>query len=276
MSMPQDHDLTPLDRLLRTYEERLQPLNVDTQSLELMKTLRSQCLDVLPRPGHGRTLERWQTLSRVAGCDLALAKLYEGHTDALAILAECGAGHLVGDGIWGVWAAEPPDARAVVASRDGDCVRLAGKKAWCSGALQIDQALITAWDESGQPQLVAIRLADPTLGLNIEHWQAVGMASTASVEVEFNDTPGVLVGTAGEYLSRPGFWHGGAGIAASPNRTPTPMRTWAPWMPPCAALGRHYVNVPPGSIAIHAPMPVSSCSACAPTSNTPWSTSCDM
>lgn len=214
MSMLQDYDLNPLDRLLRAYDERPQPLNVDTQLLELMKTLRAQSLDVLPRPGHGKTLERWQTLSRVAGCDLALAKLYEGHTDALAILAECGAGHLVGDGIWGVWAAEPPDARAVIASRDEDRIRLAGKKAWCSGALQIDQALITAWDESGQPQLVAIRLADLTLGLNIEHWQAVGMASTASVEVEFNDTPGVLVGTAGQYLSRPGFWHGGAGIAA--------------------------------------------------------------
>ncbi|MBI6926120.1 MULTISPECIES: acyl-CoA dehydrogenase family protein [Pseudomonas] len=214
MSMPQDYDLTPLDRLLRAYDERPQPLNVDTQSLELMKTLQAQSLDVLPRPGHGNTLERWRTLSRVAGCDLALAKLYEGHTDALAILAECGAGHLVGDGIWGVWAAEPPDARAVIASRDEDRIRLAGKKAWCSGALQIDQALITAWDESGQPQLVAIHLADSTLGLNIEHWQAVGMASTASVEVEFNDTPGVLVGTTGQYLSRPGFWHGGAGIAA--------------------------------------------------------------
>lgn len=214
MSMPQDHDLTQLDRLLRTYDERLQPLNVDTQLLELMKALQAHCLDTLPRPGHGNTLERWQTLSRVAGCDLVLAKLYEGHTDALAILAECGAGHLSSDGIWGVWAAEPPDARAVITARDGGRVCLGGKKAWCSGALQIDQALITAWDESGQPQLVAIRLADPTLGLNIEHWQAVGMASTASVEVEFNDTPGVLVGAAGQYLSRPGFWHGGAGIAA--------------------------------------------------------------
>nr|WP_314484461.1 acyl-CoA dehydrogenase [uncultured Pseudomonas sp.] len=214
MSMPQDYALTQLDRLLRRFGERLQPLNLDSQLLELMKALQAEGLDVLPLPGQGNTLQRWQTLSRVAGCDLALAKLYEGHTDALAILAECGAEHLVSQGIWGVWAAEPPDARAIISFSDAGQVRLCGKKAWCSGALQIDQALITAWDESGQPHLVAMRLADPTLGLNIEHWQAVGMASTASVEVEFNDTPGVLVGAAGQYLSRPGFWQGGAGIAA--------------------------------------------------------------
>ena len=93
-------------------------------------------------------------------------------------------------------------------------MRLQGRKAWCSGALQIDRALITAWDEADQPQLVAIELSQPNQGLCIEHWQAVGMATTASVEVTFNDTPGTLIGTPGQYLSRPGFWHGGAGIAA--------------------------------------------------------------
>ena len=38
----------------------------------------------LPVPGRGRTLERWQSLAPVAACDLGLAKLFEGHTDALA------------------------------------------------------------------------------------------------------------------------------------------------------------------------------------------------
>lgn len=47
-------------------------------------------LDRLPLPGagHGATLERWRCLAVVAGHDLSLLKLYEGHTDALAILAE--------------------------------------------------------------------------------------------------------------------------------------------------------------------------------------------
>jgi hypothetical protein len=177
MSIIQDFNLSNLDSLLRTFSERPQALNLDTKLAQLMQALLADHLDLLPLPGQGHTLQRWQTLARVAGCDLALAKLYEGHTDALAILAECGSAHLVGDAIWGVWAAEPPDARARVVSREGDQVRLAGRKAWCSGALQIDRALITAWADDDQPQLVAIELAHTRQRLHIDNWQAVGMGT---------------------------------------------------------------------------------------------------
>ncbi|MFK0310363.1 acyl-CoA dehydrogenase [Pseudomonas sp. NPDC090233] len=214
MSIIQDFNLDTLDSLLRTFSERPQALNLDAQLAQLMQALRAGHLDLLPLPGQGDTLQRWQTLARVAGCDLALAKLYEGHTDALAILTECGSTQLAGDGIWGVWAAEPPDARAQIVARNGDEVRLSGCKAWCSGALQIDHALITAWADNDMPQLVAIDLAHTRNSLQIDHWQAVGMGITASVEVAFDDTPGIAVGHSGQYLSRPGFWHGGAGIAA--------------------------------------------------------------
>lgn len=214
MSIFQDFDLGSLDRLLRSYSDRPQPLSFDTELPVLMKALQAEELDLLPLPGHGQTLQRWKTLARVAGCDLALAKLYEGHTDALAILAECAASRLVGDGLWGVWAAEPPDARAAITHRDGDQVRLTGSKAWCSGAMQINRALITAWTEDGQSQLVAIDLADASNRIQVDNWQAVGMGTTASVEVVFDDSPGIAIGLPGEYLSRPGFWHGGGGIAA--------------------------------------------------------------
>ncbi|MBF8778252.1 acyl-CoA dehydrogenase family protein [Pseudomonas fulva] len=214
MSIIQDFELDSLDCLLRDFGERAQPLNLDTQLPSLLAALRQAALDRLPLPGHGKTLQRWQTLARVAGCDLALAKLYEGHTDALAILAECSAAHLAKDGVWGVWAAEPPDARVRIVARQGQQVRLQGRKAWCSGALQIDHALITAWDEDEQPQLVAIELAEPSQDLQVDKWQALGMATTASVDVIFTDSPGIAVGEPGQYLSRPGFWHGGAGIAA--------------------------------------------------------------
>ncbi|CAM3599318.1 Acyl-CoA dehydrogenase [Pseudomonas reidholzensis] len=205
---------TPLEVLLRRFSERRQPLALDHPLGQLMRALRAEQLDQLPLPGHGHTLQRWQTLARIAGCDLALAKLYEGHTDALAILAECAAAPLAGDAIWGVWAAEPPDARVHIIARDGDHVRLSGRKAWCSGALQIDRALITAWGDDQHPQLVAIDLAHPSQRIQANNWQAVGMAATASADVEFEDSPGIVVGQPGQYLSRPGFWHGGGGIAA--------------------------------------------------------------
>ena len=45
-------------------------------------------------------------------------------------------------------------------------------------------------------------------------WQAVGMAGSSSVDVTFDGARADAVGTPGAYLARPGFWHGGAGIAA--------------------------------------------------------------
>lgn len=214
MSIIQDFDLGSLDTLLRSFTERPQALHLDTRLPPLLQALQRDRLDRLPLPGHGQTLQRWQTLARVAGCDLSLAKLYEGHTDALAILAECAASHRAGDGIWGVWAAEPPDARTRIVERDGERVILDGRKAWCSGALQIDKALLTAWDADEQPQLVAIELSHPSQRIIADGWQAVGMATTTSVVLEFDSTPAVAIGTPGQYLSRPGFWHGGGGIAA--------------------------------------------------------------
>ncbi|HFL2185161.1 TPA: acyl-CoA dehydrogenase [Pseudomonas putida] len=206
-------DFAHLDRLLHRFGTRSRAIDLDPLLPELLQALRAEQLDLLPLPGHGRTLERWRALARVAGCDLGLAKLYEGHTDALAILAECGAPQHAHDGIWGMWAAEPPDARAHIVARHGERVQLQGRKAWCSGALQIDRALLTAW-ENDQPQLVAIELSHPSQRIQAEQWQAVGMASTASVTVEFDNSPGLAIGTPGQYLSRPGFWQGGAGIAA--------------------------------------------------------------
>lgn len=206
-------DFAHLDRLLHRFGPRSRAIDLDPLLPELLQALRAEQLDLLPLPGHGRTLERWRALARVAGCDLGLAKLYEGHTDARAILAECGAAQHAHDGIWGMWAAEPPDAKAYIVARHGERVQLQGRKAWCSGALQIDRALLTAW-ENDQPQLVAIELSHPSQRIQAEQWQAVGMASTASVTVEFDNSPGLAIGTPGQYLSRPGFWQGGAGIAA--------------------------------------------------------------
>lgn len=213
MSIIEDLDPGNLHRLLHDFAQRPQVNQADSRLGQLMQDLQAAKLDRLPLPGQ-QTLRRWQTLARVAGCDLTLAKLYEGHTDALAILAECGSAHLAEDkGIWGVWAAEMPGARTLIHG-EGAQVRLSGSKAWCSGALQIDRALLTAWDNQDQPQLVTIELRDPSQRIEGDNWQAVGMAATQSVEIHFDDTPALRVGQPGQYLSRPGFWQGGGGIAA--------------------------------------------------------------
>lgn len=194
--------------------------------------------DRLPLPGSGRTLQRWQMLSVVAAHNLSLAKLYEGHTDALAILSELHAVNPSSVGqvpaaspsvlaaagsdltpTWGMWAAEAPGCRVSLHVNSGAAcgtVRLHGCKAWCSGARSGSHGLLTAWwpGEQAGPQLVSVALDQPGVEVTDGQWQAVGMDASAGVQVAFDGAIGQLVGEAGAYLSRPGFWHGGAGIAA--------------------------------------------------------------
>jgi hypothetical protein len=178
-----------------------------------LQALVADGLDQLPLPGSGRTLERWRALAVVGGHDLGLCKLYEGHTDALAIMAELASVRPPVDSTWGMWAAEPPSARLSVRHEQG-IAWLDGRKAWCSGASQLSHALLTAWDEHGQQQLVAVALDQPGVTATELGWEAVGMAATASVEVVFEQAEGTRVGEPGQYLNRPGFWQGGIGIAA--------------------------------------------------------------
>ncbi|WP_338722416.1 acyl-CoA dehydrogenase family protein [Pseudomonas tolaasii] len=186
----------------------------DTQALgNALKALQEAGLDQLPLPGGGQTLERFSRLAQVAGHDLRLCKLFEGHTDALAILAELHSPLPPEGSTWGMWAAEPPTAKVRV-RHDGQWLTVEGRKAWCSGAAVVSHGLLTAWDEEDRQQLVAVDMHQPGVRVTDEGWNAVGMAATGSVEVVFEAARGIAVGGPGDYLARPGFWQGGIGIAA--------------------------------------------------------------
>lgn len=209
--MTQD-GLNALCDLLQDFEL---PLDTDQQQATLGRALRhlsDSGLDQLPGPGSGATLRRWQALAAVAGSDLSLLKLYEGHTDALAILDE-----LEGEirpGTWAVWAAEPPGACVKIVDHEAGFVRISGSKSWCSGAALVEHALVTAKDEQDRPQLIAVSLNQAGVTIGDGDWNAVGMAATRSATVDFDGAQARCVGAPRAYLQRPGFWHGGAGIAA--------------------------------------------------------------
>ncbi len=195
--------------------------HTDLSPADQLALLVAQGADRLPLPGHGHTLQRWRALAEVAAHSLSLAKLYEGHTDALAILSELQA-DLATEGLrWAVWCAEPPGERVQAtptaphaAAHAGMAVQLSGYKPWCSGARAVDRALVSGWLADGRRCLIAVTMDQPGIRRDDSHWQAVGMAASASADVHFDGATGVLVGEPGQYLSRPGFHHGGAGVAA--------------------------------------------------------------
>ncbi|QMU76705.1 acyl-CoA dehydrogenase [Streptacidiphilus sp. PB12-B1b] len=171
----------------------------------------------LPLPGAGHTRSRWSTLTRIAEDDLALARLCEGHTDALAILAELDALGVAevpqapAGSRWGVWAAEPP-GQPLEASQTATGWSLSGLKPYCSGARVCTDALVTA-RVGEQRRLFAVSTAQgvaPVPG----SWPAAGMAASDTLDLLFDQTPAVPVGGPGAYLDRPGFQHGGIGVAA--------------------------------------------------------------
>ena len=180
---------------------------------QLQRLVRDR-LDRLPLPGAGATLERWQALALVGSHNLSLAKLYEGHTDALAILAELDQSDGPAHAIWGVWCAEPPQARLALVEDSGGTFHVVGTKAWCSGAHGVTHALISCWNAAGEACLAAVDMRHEGVTVSADGWPAVGMRDSASVDVLFDRVPARLIGQPRAYVARPGFWHGGAGVAA--------------------------------------------------------------
>ncbi|MEU8616196.1 acyl-CoA dehydrogenase family protein, partial [Actinoplanes sp. NPDC048791] len=165
----------------------------------------------LPLPGSGRTLERFERLAAIARRDPVAARLCEGHADAVAIRAELDdPGPSAPDESWGVWAAAPASVTAV--EKDGEWT-LSGDRPWCSGAGSCTHALVTATAPDGIRLFAVVNRAPWAVPLD-GTWPAVGMAGSDSRTVRFTDAPARPVGGPGSYVGRPGFWHGGVGVAA--------------------------------------------------------------
>jgi alkylation response protein AidB-like acyl-CoA dehydrogenase len=167
----------------------------------------------LPLPASGRTAERWQRLAELTENDIVAGRLAEAHVDAVAILAELGGDAPSPRELWAVWAAESADA-ALTATIRGDSVTLSGTKPWCSAAGFCTQALVTARTEDGKRALFAVPVTDPVVRPLPSTWWNQGMAGSDTRSVQFTNAPAVAVGNPGDYLNRPGFWHGAIGVAA--------------------------------------------------------------
>lgn len=166
----------------------------------------------VPLPGSGRTAERFLALHALGREDLCVARLVEGHLDAVAILDEIAGIRVEPGERWGVWAAQPPGP-ALCARRTGGRWVLDGPKPYCSGAHSVTHALVTADTEDGR-RLFAVRVAQAGVRPVPGSWQAIGMAGSDTPDVEFTEVEGTPVGEVDAYLDRPGFQHGGIGVAA--------------------------------------------------------------
>lgn len=168
-----------------------------------------------PQTSVGTALRRWQLLSGLGRTDLVVARLLEGHLDALAILAEVGRTPVPG-ALYGVWAsASGGTGLSLRESAEGEV--LSGTMRFCSGAALLDRALTTCRNEAADLLLLDIGVRGPELHPVPGSWPALGMDASLSLDVQVDDLlvdPSAVVGPAGFYAERPGLHFGGIGVAA--------------------------------------------------------------
>jgi alkylation response protein AidB-like acyl-CoA dehydrogenase len=187
-------------------------------AVQLRRMLQVGDLD-LPMPAAGHTARRWAALAGWGGRDLSLARLAEGHVDALAILTEAGRPPVPG-ALYGVWASRSGGATVRLERRRTSFV-LTGTMRFCSGARVLDRALVVAdpadGSSSSERLLVDVDAGSPGVEPEPDSWCTAAMADADTLDVVFREVAVVdadLVGPPGWYVARPGFALGGAGVAA--------------------------------------------------------------
>lgn len=157
------------------------------------------------------------TVLRLLGAaDLSLARLFEGHLNAIGLVCRYGTDAQVSDlaqsvaagALSAVWGADDAVGLNIVSDETGEVLK--GRKVLASGAGYVTRPLVTAYGAVGQ-QMCLLELA-PGYDHDIGGWQAQGMRATATGTVDFTGYPIAArerIGSPNQYMQQPHF-SGGA------------------------------------------------------------------
>ncbi len=146
-------------------------------------------------------------LRRIGHTSLPLGRLYEGHVNAIRLIARYGTGAQIlraaddarAGHLFAIWAAEAPDAP--VRLRDGE---LAGRKTTGSGVGLVARAVVTATLPDGGEQLVYV--ADPPATPDGPFLDLHGLHGTATAPLRLDGVAApaeALIGVPGDYMRQP-------------------------------------------------------------------------
>jgi alkylation response protein AidB-like acyl-CoA dehydrogenase len=156
------------------------------------------------------------TILRLLGsADLSVARLYEGHINAVSLVARYGdqdqlqalSARVATGGLSAVWGAD--DAPGLHVIRGGKPV-LQGRKILASGAGFVTDPIVTAKAGDGQVMCLLQLAMDEKVDLSA--WTAQGMRSTATGAIDLSGivvTAENMVGVAGDFMRQP-YFSGGA------------------------------------------------------------------
>ncbi|MGU3390695.1 acyl-CoA dehydrogenase [Sphingomonas sp. M1A8_2b] len=137
-------------------------------------------------------------LRAIGGADLSLGRVYEGHVNAVQLIAGYGDpdqrqaldDDVAAGRVFGVWNTEPAPGLSI-RKTDEDRWTLDGAKVFATGAGHLDRILVTARDETGGKQLVLVPIAGEIARTDNKAWQVRGMRGTCSGAFDFS---GMVIG----------------------------------------------------------------------------------
>jgi alkylation response protein AidB-like acyl-CoA dehydrogenase len=175
----------------------------------------------VPRIGRAHEHDRL----RVAGAaDLAWGRLYEGHVNALQLIARLGTGRqrrlaeedVARGSLFGVWNTQAADGVHVL-DVDATGVTIAGRKTFASGAGRVKRAIVTvAWPD-GSTQLSIIPMDRVRTSIDPLFWRPYGMEDSDSFAIDFGGVHLAcddLLGGPNEYERNPWFTAGASRFVA--------------------------------------------------------------
>ena len=214
----------------------------------------------------GGHLPLLRILSAIGGGDLSLARLYEGHINALILVATYGSSAQIEQAakdahagmLFGVWNTGHPEAMRLEAA--GDTLRLVGGKTFCSGASVVQRPIITAELPGGGWQMILLRMEAPeiagSLALDETSWAPLGMEGSGSYTVGFSGgmiARSDLLGAPGDFYRDPLFRGGAVRFAAvHGGATVRLFRMFAEWLDATGRDGDPYQIARLGEMGVRA------------------------
>lgn len=163
----------------------------------------------------GRYSDLCAILRLLGSADLSVARLFEGHVNAVSLVARYGdreqlralSERIRRGGLSGVWGANDANGLHLVG---GHKPVLQGRKILASGAGFVTDPVVTAQADDGQVMCLLHLAMDEKIDLF--GWNALGMRSTATGTIDLSGvevTPEHMLGVAGDFMRQPLF-SGGA------------------------------------------------------------------
>lgn len=158
-------------------------------------------------------LEMQAILRSLGYANLSVARLFEGHFNALLLIAKYGSRRQftqahkdAAEGkLFAIWNAEAGNPLRIDVQPSGAVLN--GAKCFCSGAGFVERALVTATDANAQKIMVLVEL-DRDERCDLSSWKLLGMRASASGVVDFSGIdifPQSLIGKPGDYFRQPDF-----------------------------------------------------------------------